>query len=458
MNNQLNKHDREKREFILKGNMWKVVLSLSLPLAIYNSLNGVFGFLDTLMASHISSEVVSAVAYITQIKAAILAIGIGLALGGGIIIARHYGADDIKMARKTANTLLFLAISIGLILIFSIVPFTKPILRMLNTPEELIDVGSSFFAIEIIAVVSMFINNIYIAIERAKGSTQKILYLNLMVFAVKLPLTALFIYVFQFGITMIAVATLIAHMTLTIVGLWDMLRPNNVFRLSFKDIELSKQMIWPILAIGTPIFLEKFAFRFGKLIVNSMSVVYGGAVIGALGISNSISSIIIGIGEGFQDGETAIISQNIGDNNLDRALDAYKKTLLISLIVGIIGHILARVYMDQLIMIFSKGDLEFAREIRNIFKYERHAIIALTTTTASLGFLYGFGYTKLSLGINFARLFIFRIPVLYAVQRFTNLGSEVVGFVVMFSNILVGILAIVVSLIVIGKMKKITKE
>lgn len=181
MSNELSKKDSQKRKFILEGNMWRVVLAISLPLAIYNSLNGVFAFLDTLMASQISSEVVSAVAYISQIKGAIAAVGTGLALGGGIIIARHYGAGRMDKARKTANTLLFLAISIGLALIVLIVPFTKPILTMLNTPQELINVGSSYFAIEIIAVISMFINNVYIAIERAKGNTNKILYLNLMV-------------------------------------------------------------------------------------------------------------------------------------------------------------------------------------------------------------------------------------------------------------------------------------
>lgn len=454
MSNTLGKKDSERRRFILQGNMWKVVLIVSFPLAIYNSLNGLFALLDTLMASHISSEVVSAVAYLAQIKGAIAAVGIGLALGGGIVIARHYGAGDMKKARKTANTLLFLAISIGLILIILIVPFTKVILTMLNTPQELINVGSSYFIVEMIAVISMFINNVYIAIERAKGNTKKILYLNLMVLGIKLPLTALFIYVFQFGIIMMAVATLIAHMALTIIGIWDMRRPQNIFRLSIGEIELSKKVIWPIIAIGIPIFFERFAFNFGKVVVNSMSVVYGGTVVGALGVSNNIGGLITGASGGFQDGETAIISQNIGNKDFYRALDAFKKTLAVSLILGVIGFILTGVFMDQLIAIFSKGDIAFAKEIQSIFKYERYALITLTVTSASLGFLYGFGYTKLALAINFTRLFGFRIPILYGLQKFTNLGSQGVGLAMMFSNVLVGILSLSIVLIVISKMKK----
>ena len=47
MSNELDKKDSERRRFILQGNMWKVVLIVSFPLAIYNSLNGLFALLDT---------------------------------------------------------------------------------------------------------------------------------------------------------------------------------------------------------------------------------------------------------------------------------------------------------------------------------------------------------------------------------------------------------------------------
>lgn len=454
MSNILSKKDSKRRDFVLRGNMWNVVLSISLPLAIYNCFNSLFGFLDTLMAAQISSEVVSAVAYLSQIKNTVSAIGTGLAVGGGIIIARYYGAGDMKNARKNVNTLLFLAISIGCALLVLIIPFTKPLLRLINTPEELISIGSNYFIIEIVMIVSIFINNVYIAVEKAKGNTKKILYLNLMVLGIKLPLTALFIYVFKFGVTMMAVATLIAHLTLTIIGMWDLLRPENVFRLSFKDLEISPRVILPIITLAAPIFFERFAFSFGKIIVNSMSVFYGSTVVGALGVSNNIGGVITGTSGGFQEGETAIIGQNLGNGDVDRALDAFKKTLIVTLVVGGIGFILIGIFMNQIVGLFARGDVEFAKEIYGILKYERYALITLTFTSAVMGFLYGFGYTKLSLVINFTRLFIFRIPSLYILQNFTTLGSESVGVAMMVSNCLVGVTAGITCFVVIKKMKK----
>ena len=454
MSNTLNKTDRKRRSFVLEGNMWNVVLSISFPLAVYNGFNHLFGFLDTMMAAHIGSNVVSAIAYLVQIKTMITAIGAGLAVGGGIIIGRYYGADDMKNTQKYVNTVLFLAICISLLLLFLIIPFTKPILRLVNTPEELITLGSSYFVVEIIMIIAIFINNVYMAIERAKGNTKLILNLNLMVLALKLILTALFVYVFNFGIMMMAVATLIAHLTLTVVGLSNMLNSDNMFRLSFKNVDLSKKTICPIMIFALPIFFEKFTFSLGKVIVNSMSALYGSMVVGALGVSNNIAGIPTSIANGFQDGEAAIISQNLGNENFERALDAFKKTLLVTLVIGALGMVLINIFMDPIIRIFAKGDLQFLEIIRSILKYEIFALITLTVTSAVMGLLYGFGYTKLSLVINFLRLFLFRIPSLYILQNFTNLGSESVGIAMMISNGLVGITALGICFMVIQKMKK----
>jgi len=132
---------------------------------------------------------------------------------------------------------------------------------------------------------------------------------------------------------------------------------------------------------------------------------------------NNISGLATSPGAGFEDGEAAIISQNIGNKDFNRALDAFKKTLMVSLVVGIIAFILTGIFMDRLFVIFSRGDIEFAKEIKSIFQYERYGIITLAATSASLGFLYG-------------------------LQKFTKLGGRGIGLAMMYSNVLVGILSI----------------
>lgn len=53
MQADLSKKDEQFREFSLNGPMWRVVLYVGFPLALYESLNQLFKILDTMMASHI---------------------------------------------------------------------------------------------------------------------------------------------------------------------------------------------------------------------------------------------------------------------------------------------------------------------------------------------------------------------------------------------------------------------
>ena len=81
-------------------------------------------------------------------------------------------------------------------------------------------------------------------------------------------------------------------------------------------------------------------------------------------------------------------------------------------------------------------------------------VVTLGMNAAVMALLYGYGYTKLTLVLNAARLFVFRIPVLWYLQNFTDYGSESAGIVMMVSNISVGVMAVITSIFVVQRIKK----
>ena len=64
---RLSERDRIRREQCLNDTMWKVILKIGTPLALYQLLTQVFSVIDTMIASQISAESVSAVSFLTQI-------------------------------------------------------------------------------------------------------------------------------------------------------------------------------------------------------------------------------------------------------------------------------------------------------------------------------------------------------------------------------------------------------
>lgn len=456
------KKDEKFRQYALTAPAWKVLLTVCGPLALYQALQQIFKILDALMASHISSDAVSAVSCLSQITLMITAIGSGLAVGGSIKISEAYGKGEYDLVRKRTATLYAMTALTSLVVVAVLVPFAEPVLRLLKTPETLIRTGAGYFRVEILSLMVSFFNTVYIAIERSRGHARKILVLNLAMILVKLSLSAIFVYVLRSQVIMIAVATLASQLVIMIYALCSMPRDEGAFRFSFKNITMRRDTVVPIVDLAYPVAAEKMLFAAGKVLVNSMSGVYGELTVGALGISNNIGGLTTNWHAGMLDGASSLISQNRGAGKYRRTLRLYGWLLVMDVLIGVVGLVCVSACLPWLAKVFASSeagfDPEFCQMIVEIHRWEMLGYITLGVNSATLALLLGYGYTKLTLILNVARVFLFRIPVLWFFQHFTDLGTEAVGLTMMISNICAGLSSVAVAIPVVRRIRKQARE
>ena len=452
---ELSSRDRRFLDMSLNAPMWKVVLYVGTPLALYQGLAALFTILDTLMASHISKESVSAVAYLSQLRLMLSSVGGGLAVGAGIQISRAYGEGDFLLVRKRVSTLYATSLSVGLLMLAVILPFTGGFLRLAGTPPELIAVGRQYFIVQLFVMVVNFLNEVYIAVERARGNARRIFLLNIAVIVVKLSLTALFVYVLDSGLVMIAVASLLSELTMFAFAVHFSLIGDSAFSFSPKAVSFrERRVLEPMVRQSVPVIAEKALFAFGKTIVNSMCTVYGALMVGAMGVSNNLGAITTNPQNGYQQGSSAIISQNYGAGKYRRMLDAFYATAVINMLLGALISGLELWQLHFLSGLFDGGSDDFRCMIALVYRYEALGAVPLGFNAAVMALLYGLGQTKLTLVLNFARVFVFRIPVFWFLQHCTSLGEASVGIVMMVSNISVAVAAGVTALVVIRRFKR----
>lgn len=458
----VSKKDEAFRQYALTASPMRVILSTCLPLALFQALQSIFKILDTMMASHIGSDAVSAVAALGQIALMITALGAGLAVGGSIKISEAYGRGDYEAVRNRVATMYAMAVLVSVAVAAVLIPFAVPFLRLLQTPEDLIQTGVGYFRIEILTLVVNFFNTAYIAIARSRGHAKKILVLNMVIIVVKLSLSAIFVYVLHCGVTMIAVATLIGQVLTLIYAIWTMVRDEGAFRFSLKNIRFKKDTVLPILDLAYPVSAEKVLFQGGKVVVNAMSGVYGGLTVGALGISNNIGGLTTSWHVGFTDGAAPLISQNRGAGRHRRSLQIFWCLLVLDVAIGVIGLGLVSATLPWLAQIFAQSeqafDQVFCDMIVDIHRWEMLGYITLGFNAAVTALLLGYGYTKLTMLLNVSRVFVFRIPVLWYLQQFTSVGPEAVGITMMVSNVCVGITAVIVAIPVLLKIRRLARE
>lgn len=465
MKTTLSNKDEEFRRFALNGNMGRLMLQVCLPLTLYQSLNQLFKMLDTMLASYISSSTVTTVAYLSQISMMLSALGGGLAIGASIKVSEAFGLGDFEMVKKRVNTLFALCAVLGGTLLLILVPFAPEFLRIFHTPEALIAQGTTYFILELVGMVISFFNSVYIAIERARGNSKRIFWLNICATITKLGLSAIFVFGWEPlgfgapGINLLSTASLLSNGVILAAAVLFMNQKGNAFGFSLRAVSFKREVTVPMLSLSFPVIVERFAFSLGKVLINAMCadprLDYQPDTVGATSVSNHISGITLTPQNGFQEGGSAIISQNLGAGKPERVVSAFKWMLAADLIMGFAMMSLSLIFLYPLCMLSAANNAEFAGMIARIYRYEAIAVIPLGVNSAVLGLLYGLGKTKITLVMNFCRVFVFRLPILWFLQNFTERGRtdgpNTIGTCLAVSNILCGIMAVIIAAIVVRR-------
>lgn len=439
--------DLIRRERVLNGNLVQAIISICAPIFLYNLFNSFYSVIDAVVVARIDPTSVSAVAMLSQIQHLLSSLGSGVAAGGGIIVARIFGAGDMEKARFNSNQVISLSTVIVILLLAICLPLALPIMRLSGVPDELIAIGTGYFIVQILSLAFMFYNSVFMAMQKAKGNTKIMFWLNILAMVIKLGLSLLFIWVLdKKDIMWVAIATMVGQATMFVILLLMMLERDNLLALNFSEFKLDFSVCKKIAAISFPIFLGKFIFSFGKVSINSMCKAYGPLVVGALGVSNNVNGLATTPINSFEEGTSTIISQNLGAGNEKRALKTFRYSFFMATGLGIIGYILIRfILQDEIIGLYNQNELaegaaEFLQLIKSIHKYDSLSILALAVNSAVLGVLYGYGKTKMTMILNISRVFVFRIPILWYLQTFhKEIGAEAAGLSMGISNICIAI-------------------
>ena len=451
--------ESEFREKSLSSNVYLLIIQVGMPLAVFALFASLFSLLDTIMASHIGTIDVSTVAYMNQLRMILNSIGTGIGTGSMILINRAYGAGDKAKTNELTNTLVRLLLILSLIFLLMI-PFVPAILRLIKTPEEFISEGSAYFRILITATVVNFVNLIYINVEKSRGRTGVILIANLSMMVIKLIFSALFVYVLDKGIAYIALSTLISYSACAIYALPHLFDRNSIFCIRPSLVfHTKKGYSKSLLSLSFPVAVEDSTFSLGKVIVNSIASSYGAEMIGALGISNNVSGLAASFENGFSDASSSIVSQNYGAGKCRRAIKVYIANIIITFIASLFALGVLYAFSDKLIPIFATSrngfNAGFMETIRRIFIYDSLSCFGIAFNGAGMDFLLGLGKTKVTLVLNFLKIFVFRIPVLFILQMFISDGATALGVMMMISNCGV---AIPTTLICIHVARNLIKE
>lgn len=433
----MNKND--KTELILNGEIFKALLTLSIPIIINNLIQTLYNLVDGIWVSKISSVHFAATSFVWPINFLFISLGIGISIAGTSLLSQLVGANRIEDAKKYANQIIMVSLLFaGSFTLLGIV-LSPYLIKAMGATGELARLGNIYLRITFLDMIFLFLFFNINSIMNAQGNTVTPTILSGVSALLNVVLDPIFIFIFNWGIAGAAWATLVSRAALAIVGLKMLFGPNNKIKPNLKGFKFNKDILKEIINVGFPSSIGQAGAAIGFIVLNGFIVSYGTATLAAFGMVNRVTSLVMQPAAGIGAALTAIVGQNMGADQIDRVVEAFHKAVKITLTVGIVGCGLLLIFDKPIINFFiqSKDDPEVITEGINYLKYISYSMPFLGLFSVFQGIFQGSGNTKYSMAMEIGRLWFVRIPMILLFKHFTNIGSSGIWFSMSFSNALV---------------------
>lgn len=339
------------------GNIWKQILFFSLPLMIGLVFQQLYNTVDTLVVGqYVGKEALAAVGCTGSIINVLVGFCAGLATGASVVISQTYGAHDKEALHHAVQTTITMTLILSAVVTGLGVLTVKPMLRMMSTPDDVLEPASDYLRIYFWGVSGVLVYNVGSAILRAVGDSRRPLYFLVISAVVNTVLDLVFVIVFHMGVKGVAYATIIAQFLSAILSMAVLTRSEADYRVSWVNLELEKTSLKNIIAIGMPSAVQSAITSFSNVFVQGYINVFGSACMAGWGAYNKLDGFVILPMQAISMGSTTFVGQNWGAGQKKRARDGVTVSLLISLASSVLLMIAMFLFQEPFLRIFTNEE------------------------------------------------------------------------------------------------------
>jgi putative MATE family efflux protein len=335
------------------------LFALTWPIFIEILLHMLMGNADTLMLSQYSDESVAAVGVSNQILSLVIVMFGFVATGTSILIAQNLGAKNNKTAAEISIVSLGANLVFGIILSILLYVSGKPLLRMMDLPEELLSQANAYLVIvggfSFVQALIMTIG----AIIRSYGFTRDVMYITIGMNILNVIGNYLFIFgPFGFpvlGVEGVAISTVISRLIGFAAAVAVLLRRTEKalpFRLLFR---FPKKHINNLLRIGIPSAGEHLSYNGSQMVITIFIAALGTEALTAKVYAQNIMMFIFLFSVAISQGTQILIGHMVGGKDYEAAYKRCMKSLRLAIIISFGTAVIFSLFSEELIGIFTSN-------------------------------------------------------------------------------------------------------
>lgn len=337
-----------------QGNIWKLLITFSIPLIIGNLLQQMYNTADSIIVGNfVGSNGLAAVGSGTALINLIIAFAQGAAVGAGVVVSQYIGADKKDKIKISVHTSICISIILGLILSLLGIFASPSLLIVMKTPKVVLKSSILYLQIYCGGLIFNVIYNMATGILNAAGNSKKpLVYLAIASFT-NIILDLLFIKIFKLGVMGAAIATDISQAISCILAIGYLLKVKSDYKLYIKDLKINKETAVKIIKIGLPTAIQNMVISFSNVLVQSSVNAYGATAMAGYAAYLKIDGFNILPVLSISMAVTTFTGQNVGANRLDRVKKGMYSSLIMVLVYTVFIGAVLLIFSHQVLGLFT---------------------------------------------------------------------------------------------------------
>ncbi|SFV51879.1 Multi antimicrobial extrusion protein (Na(+)/drug antiporter), MATE family of MDR efflux pumps [hydrothermal vent metagenome] len=395
----------------------KKVLSLAFPAALKHLVDILQVLIDMLMVGTVSVAALAAVGMSMQFMMIVNVLMTLFVVGGNALISRFIGQGRKKRASALLFSLVLLAISLGVVVSISGYFGAYHFYAWMGATPDVVKEGGIYFRVISLGIIVIFLDTLLYNALSAAGDTKSSLYIKLVSSGFNAGMNYLLIFGHlgfpALGIQGAAIATVIAY-TFNNIAYFILIKKMNS-TLDFLPLIRLKD-IKRVLKVGYAAAIDRGISSLSFLFFVSIITAYGTAELAGYQVGLRVEGIAFMPGFGFAIAAMALVGQNIGARDFDKAYNMGIISGRIAYIfMGSVGIIMI-LFPEYLVHFFTKDALTIAVASKYLI------LVGLAQIPLAIMFVYaaslrGAGATKTTLKVNLVSLWIFRLIPSYIAYK-----------------------------------------
>lgn len=402
-----------------QGSIARHLIAYALPLILGNLFQLTYNAVDSIVIGKFAGENALAAVSAANPVMTIVILGVsGVSIGASVLMSRFYGAgDEDALRREVATTIVFGAIAS--LVVFAVGwPLSGPVLRLMNVPDEILEMATRYLQVIFVGFLFTFQYNILAAALRSVGDSRTPVVYLALASVMNAGLDVLLVAGLRWGVVGAGVATVAAEGISALLCARHIYRKIPLLHLGLRELKIDRRLLGETVSSGAITALQQACQPIGKALIQSVMNAQGVSVIAAFNAVSRVDDFACIPEQSISSSMMTCIAQNCGAGEHARVGETLRRGMMIEAAYGVLICAAVLLVKEPVMRLFAVQDsMQMVSMGVDYLTLMAFFYILPGITNGIQGYFRGMGEMKTTLVATFIQISIRALVVAVLVPR-----------------------------------------